>query len=105
MGYWVTTWVAGLIIPMLLAERSANQRLPSGPALIPAGEALAVGTGNSAMAWVAGLIIPTWLDSVNQRLPSGPPLILQGEALAVGTGNSAKMWVAGLISPILSALG
>ena len=28
-------WVAGLIIPILLPLYSVNQRLPSGPAVIP----------------------------------------------------------------------
>ena len=82
-----------------------NQRLPSGPAVIPMGWALAVGTGNSVMAWVAGLIIPILLPhaSVNQRLPSGPAVIPSGLALAVGTANSVMAWVVGLIIPILSA--
>ncbi len=73
----VMTWVVGLIIPILLAPSSVNQRLPSGPAVIPSGPELAVGMVNSVMAWVVGLIIPIALppDSVNQRLPSGPAVI------------------------------
>ena len=42
-------WVVGLIIPILLRTGSVNQRLPSGPAVIPMGLELAVGTGNSVM--------------------------------------------------------
>ncbi len=30
-------WVVGLIIPILLPLSSVNQRLPSGPAVIPSG--------------------------------------------------------------------
>src|SRR5579871_3339806 len=97
-------WVAGLIIPILLpAKNSVNQRLPSGPATIPNGPALAVGVANSLKAWVVGLIIPIWLtaswvllprlNSVNQRLPSGPAVIPLGPALAVGVANSLKAWV------------
>ena len=78
---------------------SVNQRLPSGPAVIPSGSALAVGTANSVMAWVVGLIIPIWLAlySVNQRLPSGPAVIPSGSDLAVGMANSVMAWVVGLI--------
>ena len=61
----------------LVAPVSVNQRLPSGPAVIPKGQALAVGSGNKEIAWVVGLIIPIALEvrSVNQRLPSGPVVI------------------------------
>ena len=48
-------------LPILPALYSVNQRLPSGPAVMPSGRPAAVGTGNSVMAWVAGLIIPIWL--------------------------------------------
>src|SRR5215471_813710 len=51
-GNSVMAWVAGLISPILPVPCSVNQRLPSGPAVIPVRPALAVGTGNSAMAWV-----------------------------------------------------
>ena len=70
-------------------EASVNQRLPSGPVVIPAGPLLAVGMGNSVMACVVGLIIPIWLapDSVNQRLPSGPAVIPVGIAVGRGDGE------------------
>ena len=66
---------------------SVNQRLPSGPAVIPSGSELAVGMGNSVMAWVVGLIIPILLasSSVNQRLPSGPAVIPLG--IGIGSGE------------------
>ncbi len=47
-------------LPTLLAAISVNQRLPSGPAVIPPGPDDVVGMGNSVMAWVVGLIIPIW---------------------------------------------
>src|SRR5947207_3410815 len=53
MGYSVMTWVAGLISPILPTPSSVNQRLPSGPAVIP----MPVVVGNTVLAWVAGLII------------------------------------------------
>ena len=59
-------WVVGLIIPIWLAPASVNQRLPSGPAVIPEGDASAVGSGNSVMAWVVGLIIPILLPIVSR---------------------------------------
>ncbi len=51
-------WVVGLIIPIWLAACSVNQRLPSGPSVIPDGVELAVGRVNSVMTWVVGLISP-----------------------------------------------
>ena len=38
-----------MIRPILLPPNSVNQRLPSGPAAMPAGSLLAVGTVNSVM--------------------------------------------------------
>ena len=65
-----------------------------------------MGTGNSVMAWVVGLIIPILL-----ALSLGEPEVAVGArrdplgtALAVGTGNSVMAWVVGLIIPILSAV-
>jgi hypothetical protein len=77
---------------MLLPNPSVNQRLPSGPVVIPVGWLRAVGMGNSAMAWVVGLIslilLAVPVSSVNQMLPSGPAVIWKGALLAVGIGNS-----------------
>src|SRR3954447_13055053 len=97
----VMRWLAGLIIPILATLSSVNQRLPSGPAVIPRGSAMAVGTANSVMAPVAELIIPILSErsSVNQSLPSGPAAIPQRSVLA-GWGNSAMVWLVGLIIPI-----
>src|SRR5262249_25093219 len=52
-----------------------------------------VGTGNSLMTWVDGLIMLTLLAvySVNQRLPSGPATIAPGPELGVGVGSSAML--------------
>src|SRR2546421_341999 len=78
--------------PILLPLSSVNQRLPSGPAAIPYGELLVVGTGNSVMVPL-GLMRPILLplSSVNQRLPSGPAVIPVGPLSAVGTGNSVMV--------------
>src|SRR5262249_34509712 len=66
----------GLVCPAWLGRDSVSERLPSGPVVIPDGRLLAVGMGNSLMAWVVGLIAPILLVlSVNQRLPSGPVAI------------------------------
>jgi hypothetical protein len=58
--------------------------------VIPAGLELAVGRGNSAMAWALGLISPIRLldDPVNHRLPSGPAVIRKAWLGEVGIGNS-----------------
>src|SRR4051812_24449412 len=101
MGNSVMAWVVGLIIPSWLPRASANQRLPSGPAVISKGRLSTVGMGNSVMAWVVGLIIPTTLglSTVSQRLPSGPAVIIVAPPLATGVGvkNSLITWVVGLI--------
>ena len=78
-----------------------NQRLPSGPAVIPTGWELAIGVGNSVMAWVVGLIIPILppVCSVNQTLPSGPAVIPEGNWLWGGEfGDGA---VTGFMTPML----
>jgi hypothetical protein len=64
---------AVVIRPILLANCSVNQRLPSGPTAMPHGPLWGVGTGNSMMAPV-GVIRPILAAeySVNQMLPSGP---------------------------------
>ena len=85
------TWVVGLIIPIWPALSSVNQRLPSGPVVIPYGGLRPWGTGNSVMAWVVGLIIPICsartAGSVNQRLPSGPAVIPKGPEAGRGDGE------------------
>ena len=78
------------LFPML----SVNQRLPSGPAVIPKGALLAVGTANS-VAVPEGVMRPILLaaDSVNHTIPSGPiPTNAWFGRLAfgVGIGNSLR---------------
>src|SRR5262249_44350813 len=74
--------------PILLAPHSVNQRLPSGPTVIPFGELWSVGVRYSVIAWVVGLIMPMWLSppssSVNHTLPPGPAAIPVGSPSAVG---------------------
>src|SRR5215470_12323358 len=86
----VTTPLTGLIRPILLAPFSVNHRLPSGPAVMPAGLLASVGMGNSVIA-PAGVIRPMWLtpfvsapDSTNQRLLSGPLVMPCGRLSVVG---------------------
>jgi hypothetical protein len=71
--------VVRLICPMFPLP-SVNQRFPSGPAAIIWGLLLAVGTANSVIVPVSGLISPTSLPavSVNQRPPFGPAVIPSG---------------------------
>src|SRR6266851_5201232 len=63
--------------PMLFPA-SVNQKLPSGPAVIPSGELLCVGTGNVVMLPL-GVMRPMLFDSANQRLPSGPAVMPLGK--------------------------
>ena len=71
--------------PILAAEYSVNQRLPSGAYVIPTGTLSAVGMGNSVIT-PPGVIRPIWLPlfSVNQRLPSGLAAIQHRMAAARG---------------------
>jgi len=55
-------------------EDSVNHRLPSGPAVIPAGP-LTIETLYSVTAFVANTIFPILEPSVNHRLPSGPAVM------------------------------
>src|SRR5215475_5616828 len=79
--YSLIAWVVGLIAPIagVLALLSVNQRLPSGPRVIPAGLLPAFRPVlNSVIALVRGSIIPIAEiapASVNQRFPSGPETI------------------------------
>ena len=68
---------------------SVNQRLPSGPAVMPCGLLLAVSAAANSVMVPAGVIRPILLppSSVNQRLPSGPAVIRRA-AVRRGDGNS-----------------
>src|SRR5512135_6752 len=79
--------------PILLPFCSVNQRLPSGPAVIPVGPLLAVGSGPNSVMMPAGVIRPILLPfcSVNQRLPSGPAVIPVGRLVGVGSGPNSVM--------------
>src|SRR6266851_3522627 len=74
--------------PMLFPKDKVNQRLPSGPAVMPKGPLLFGETWNSVMLPLGVMrpMMPT-LYSVNHRLPSGPAVMLKGMLLAVGMGN------------------
>jgi hypothetical protein len=77
---------AGVIRPILLAaaSNSVNQRLPSGPGVMPYGRLPEVGVEYSVIL-PTGVIRPTLLtlNSVNQRLPSGPEVMSIGPLLLV----------------------
>src|SRR5579859_1553182 len=81
-----TFCVVQMARPILLLACSTNQMAPSGPAAIPMGEALSVGTGNSVMFLPSVVMRPILLPpaSVNHRAPSGPAAMPKGELLGVG---------------------
>jgi hypothetical protein len=68
--------------PLAVVSRSVNQRLPSGPEVIPSESERepAVGNGVIAPAVVISptLFAPPAVYSVNHRLPSGPDAIMAG---------------------------
>ncbi len=66
-----------VIRPILFAEPSVNQRLPSGPAAMSRSPALAVMPDEYSVATPPVVIFATRFAvcSVNQRLPSGPAVI------------------------------
>src|SRR5713101_8651302 len=89
--------------PILLPENSVNQRLPSGPVVMPNGLLLAVGMKNSVTA-PAVVMRPILLASysVNQRFPSGPAAMSKLRVVE-SKGNSVTT-PAMEIRPILLAL-
>src|SRR6266487_1014957 len=90
-----------VIRPIFCPLCSANQRLPSGPAVMVSKSKL-VGTGNSVIV-PDGVIRPILLVkafSVNQILPSGPAVMEPGRLFRVGMTNSLIVPVA-VIRPIL----
>src|SRR5579864_6527983 len=82
----------GVIVPTRLTAGSVNHRLPSGPAVTPAGAALLVAVANSVTTPDV-VIRPTFEmpGSVNHRLPSGPAVIRAGAAAGVSPPNSTKL--------------
>src|SRR5216683_2994624 len=86
----------GVIRPIWFPMVSVNQRLPSGPAMMPIGPAVLpskplvpVGRGNSLMlpSGVMRPILFPWY-SVNQRLSSGPAVMAERVLSAVRTENT-----------------
>ena len=80
-----------------------NQRLPSGPAVIPNGSLSPVMPALYSVTAPAGVIFPILLPliSVNQRLPSGPAVILEGQLPALMPALYSVTTPAGVIFPIL----
>ena len=80
---------------------SANQRLPSGPAVIPTGSELAVGWRSRLMASVVGLIVPTSAPrSGEPEVAVGPRGDSPRSRFVVAEVNSVMTWVVGLICPL-----
>src|SRR5258707_14575010 len=82
----------GVINAILFARSSANQRLPSGPGVMPKGALGELGVGNSVIVPLV-VMRPTFFpwNSANQRLPSGPAVMSKGSQFKVGTRNSVKV--------------
>src|SRR2546426_12561345 len=78
--------------PIRLPKASVNQRLPSGPAVIPNGPLLGVGSGNSAMGPAVGMrgrkLVA--LASGEQLVACGPIVIPAGWLGGGGSGNSVR---------------
>ncbi len=83
----------------LVLSGSVNQRSPSGPAVMPHGQALAPGIGNSAISPLEVIrpILPR-TDSVNQRSPSGPLVRSVGSPSIEGRNSATRPL--GVICPI-----
>ena len=74
-----------VILPILLPLYSVNQRLPSGPAVMPSGELEPVGivySVNDPPVVTLPILLP--LYSVNHSLPSGPCVMAYGLLDEVG---------------------
>src|SRR6202022_2664540 len=81
---------------------SVNQRLPSGPDVMPNGIAPAPCVENSVItpAGVTRPILPPTTFSVNHMLPSLPSVMAQELTLAVGTGEEVTAAAGGPCSPL-----
>src|SRR6516162_9730114 len=98
-----------VIRPILLVLFSMNQRLPSGPVVMPIGFGPELGVGMEMSLVVKGLVVmirPILLRaySVNQSALSGPTVISKGPLLFVMIANSAMTLPVGNLRPILLAL-
>src|SRR5438477_5112995 len=83
--------IAPEVVALATSSFSVNQRFPSGPAAMPPGPLLAVGTAYSVKTpevVTLATLFPT--PSVNQRFPSGPAAMPPGLLSAVGIGYSVK---------------
>src|SRR5213594_3667238 len=106
-GFIVCTSVKtplGVICTILLMGGSVKYRLPSGPAVISCGWALAVGTVNSV---IAPLVVtrPMIFSNLltNHKLPSGPVVMAMGSFGPV-TGPNRVKFPASSIRPIISLM-
>ena len=84
-----------------------NQRLPSGPAVIPSGPLLGVMPALNSVTVPPGVIRPIRSPphfSVNQRLPSGPAVIPAGTLLGVMPALNSVTVPLGVIRPIWSPI-
>ena len=79
---------ASVMRPIRLPSSSANHMLPSGPAVMPSGNAPAVIPALNSVTTPSGVIRPIRLapGSVNHRLPSGPA------AMPTGAAQHAHGW-------------
>src|SRR3989440_7744882 len=97
-GVGLTAGAGGSLVPakasrpIVFPPSSANQRLRSGPAVMPnSGLLLTVGSGNS-LTTPAGVSWAIWFAGASgkQRWPSEQAVIPMGALEAVGTGKSVK---------------
>jgi len=86
-----------LLFPLPLNTSSVNQRLPSGPAVMPSGRL--PGTGNKVMLPLGVMRPIAPALSVNQRLPSGP--LVMPKAVPEGTLNSVTVPAAAQVGAVL----
>src|SRR3982074_2122498 len=90
-GNSVTTW-PGVILPMRPWFCSVNQRLPSGPTVMPAIPAPVPLAAWVSLTWTPAVVISPILPplapcSVNQRLPFGPDAMESGMRVGTVIGN------------------
>ena len=86
--------------PTRLPLDSVNQRVSSGPAVIPFGPPPAVRPAENSVTWPAVVMRPILPpNSVNQRLPSGPAVIPAGWRFGVIPALNSVMTPAVVIRP------
>ncbi len=96
------TTPAGVMRPIRFPSASANQRLPSGPAVMPVGLLCGLMPAENSVSRPAGVMRPIRFPSrsVNHRLPSGPDVMPTGPPDGILGADDSRMATAAVALPV-----